>query len=66
MHVIREQTKESVHRFYPSHPTLHPPTTDQQCQTVPGRLLRRSGELQLWLLHGVPVSGPAKASGPGC
>lgn len=42
----------------------HPLTPDQQRQTLPGCLLGRSGELQLWLLHGVPLPGAAKAPEP--
>lgn len=65
MHVTRKQSKETMHRLYPpSNPPSLPPASDQQCQAVPGRFLGRSGQLQLWLLHGVPVSGPAKAAGP--
>lgn len=44
----------------------HPSTPDQQLQTVPGCLLGRSGELQLRLLPGLLIPGPAKAQEPRC
>ncbi len=44
----------------------HPSTPDQQLQTLPGRLFSRPGELQLRLLSGLLIPGPAKVQEPRC